>query len=111
MQLLVDAVANITAVHSTRTQLHRLGCSVGDEFFQVPTEEQLYRLEDILRLLLRVEALHAVSWLWPVDTRSMVGTAEDARRKDATSTPLGKMLPLLRRRAQRPRVLLGALWR
>ncbi len=31
------------------------------------TEDQLHRLEGVRRLLLRVEAVHAVSFLWPVD--------------------------------------------
>ncbi len=75
------------------------------------TEGQLHRLEGIRRLLLRVEAVHAVSFLWPVDVPFIVGTAEGASRKVATSTPLRRMLPILRRRARRPRVLLAALYR
>jgi len=74
------------------------------------TEEQLYRLEGIRRLLLQVEAVHAVSFLWPVDIPSMIGTAvaEGTSRKVVTSTPLRMMMPILRRRAQRPRMLLAA---
>ena len=75
------------------------------------TEEQLHKVEGIHRLLLRVEAVHAVSLLWPVDIPSMVGTAEGTSRKVANSTPLRMMLPILRRRARRPRVLLAALFR
>ncbi len=75
------------------------------------TEEQLNKLEGIRRLLLRVEAVHAVSFLWPVDVPSIVGTAEGTSSKVAASTPLRMMLPILRRRARRPRVLLGALFR
>ena len=31
------------------------------------TEEQLNRLEAVRRLLMQVEAVHAVSWLWHID--------------------------------------------
>ncbi len=61
------------------------------------TEEQLHRLERIRRLLLRVEAVHAVSWLWPSELPFVARTAES--RGTTASTPLRKMLPLLRRRA------------
>ncbi len=76
------------------------------------TEEDLYGLEGIRRLLLRVEAVHAVSFLWPVDAPSVIGTTEEGTsRKVAPSPPLRMMLPILRRRARRPRVLLAALFR
>ena len=74
-------------------------------------EEPLHRLEGIRRLLLRVEAVHAVSFLWPVLLPSIIGMAEGASRAMVTSIPLRMMLPVLRRRARRPRVLLAALWR
>lgn len=74
-------------------------------------EKQLVRLDGIRRLLLRVEAVHAGSWLWPVDTPSILRTAEGTTRTVTVSTPLRRMLPLLRRRARRPRVLLAALVR
>ena len=75
------------------------------------TEHQRRRLEGIRRLLMRVGAIHAVSFLWPVDIPSMMGATEVANRKVAASTPLRMMLPILRRRARRPRVLLAALFR
>ena len=75
------------------------------------TEDQLHRLEGIRRLLLRAEAVHAVSFLWPVDIPSMIGATEGASKKVATVTPLRTMLPILRRRARRPKVLLAALFR
>ena len=76
------------------------------------TEEELHRLEGIRRLLLRVGAIHAVSFLWPVVIPSIVGAAaEDTSKTVASSSPLRMMLPILRRRARRPRVLLTALFR
>ncbi len=50
------------------------------------TESQLLRLEAIRRLLLRVEATRAVSWLWPSSSRvdqaaEQLGSRETIRRK------------------------------
>ena len=77
------------------------------------TEAQLQNLAAIRGLLLRVEAVHAVSWQWhneaPSTTHAVV--AEDSRRSSVTSTPLTVMLPILRRRTRRPKVLLSALFR
>ncbi len=77
------------------------------------TAEQLHRLEGIRRLLMRVEAVRAISFLWPVDTPSAIATTAVERtcRKVAASTPLRMMLPILRRRARKLRVLLAALSR
>ena len=62
-------------------------------------EDLLHRLEAIRRvLLLRVEAVHAVSWLWQSHPRWV---AEGASTTKATSASLARMLPLLRRRARR----------
>lgn len=87
------------------------------------TEEQLNRLEAIRRLLSRVEAVHAVSWLWTSrssgDAPDVARTAESSTRTNSmvsaptppTPTPLTSMLPILRRRARRPCVLLAPLLR
>lgn len=73
------------------------------------TEAQLERLQAIRRLLLRVEAVRAGSWLWASDVASTTHAAvEGAGRIATTSTALTSMLPTLRRRAQRP-MLLSAL--
>lgn len=77
------------------------------------TEEQLQQLGAVRRLLLQVEAVHAMSWLWP-SASSLVGAAGDNRRRTTeakASKPLGAMLPILRQRAGRSGVLLGALSR
>ena len=78
---------------------------------QDATQEQLHRLEGVHRLLLRVEAVHAVSLLWPVDISSIVDVMEDAARTRKISTSVILVLPTLRRRAARPRVLLASLFR
>ena len=73
------------------------------------TKEQMHTLEAIRRLLMRAEAVDAVSWLWASNAPS---TAEEGSNKfETTPTPLASMLPILRRRAGRPRVLLAALFR
>lgn len=75
------------------------------------TEMDLHRLEAIRRLLLRVEAVRAVSWLWPSDARAIAHAADGttARAKTA-SMPLRTILPILRQRSRRP-VLFVALFR
>lgn len=76
------------------------------------TESQLHSLEAIRRLLLRVEAVHAVSWLWASDVPSITHAASGGKGEAKTiSTPLTSMLPVLRRRMRRPRVLFAALFR
>ena len=75
------------------------------------TQKQLHGLEGIRRLLLRVEAVHAVSWLWPATVPSIVRAVGGTGMAKKSSTPMKLMLPILRRRASRPRVLLAALFR
>ena len=74
------------------------------------TEQQLHKLKGIDRLLLRVEAVHAVSWLWSVGIPSTIGTTGEGQIV-STSTPLMTTLTILRRRTRRSRVLLAALFR
>lgn len=61
---------------------------------------------------MRVEAVHAVSWLWVSRSPSVSHTTtEDIGKATKTaSTRLISMLPLLRRRAGRPRMPLAALF-
>ena len=76
------------------------------------TEKQLQWLEAIRRLLLRVETVHAVSWLWPNAAPSPApAAAEVTGKKGAASTPLTAMLAILRRRARRPGIVLATLFR
>lgn len=79
-------------------------------FAEEATEAQLHNLEATRRLLLRVEAVHAVSWLWPSDARSVNNPAVEGIAGTKTkSAPLTTMLPILRRRTRRRGVLRGAL--
>ena len=77
------------------------------------TEEQLNSLEGTRRVLMRVDAIRAVSWLWPRDAPSadQAAATEGTCKPNVTSGPLTSMMPILRQRARRPRVLLGALFR
>ena len=76
------------------------------------TEDELNSLEATRRLLLRLEAVHATSWLWPSAVPSVVRSAPKGSSRTKTSTtPLALGLPVLRRRARRRGVLLRPLLR
>ncbi|CAB1120378.1 unnamed protein product [Ectocarpus sp. CCAP 1310/34] len=76
-------------------------------------EKQLGRLEAVRRLLLRVEAVHATSWVWPSSAAASVAqdAAEVIAGAKTESTRLRSMMQILRRRATRRGVLLRALSR
>lgn len=66
-------------------------------------------IRGVMRLLHQVDAVHAVSWLWP--TCVDIGRATEDKSKKKSSA-IVRMLPLLKRRATKPpRVLLSALSR
>ena len=83
------------------------------------TEEQLRSIEGVRRLLLRVDAIRAVSWLWhssgsnvPVVRRSPEGA--DTTNPPRTTRPpftLTPTLPILSRRARRRGLVLTPLFR
>ena len=77
------------------------------------TEEQMNRLEAVRRLLLRVEVVRAVSWLWhsePLPGGGAAGSSSSTVSESAANgTQLPMMLPMLRRR--RRGVLLAPLFR
>lgn len=80
------------------------------------TEDQLNRLEAIRRLLLRVDAAHAASWLWASGAAAAghapeATTAGAAAASTATGSPLRAMQPLLGRRAARHGLLFAPLFR
>lgn len=122
VRLLVDAGADVTSA------VRLTGAGNGVVFDDTPlafaefflrvkkragedaTEEQLQQLEAVRRLLLQVEAIHAISWLWP-SASCFVSADEDSRKRTEGSTPLRETLPILRRRAGRSGVLWAALFR
>lgn len=80
---------------------------------QDATEEQLHIWHVIHRVLMRVEAIHAVSWSWGMDvpgTARATVLGSTSKAKKTTSTPLTLMLPLMRRTVAR-RVILTTLFR
>lgn len=86
----------------------------GNEGDQTSTEEERNSLEASRRLLLRLEAVHATSWLWTRGTRGAASSALAAAGGGATRSqmiPVISMLSILRQRARRPRVLLAAVFR
>ena len=108
VRLLVDAGADpapviragsIPAVHATPLELTTSMLREKKVAGKDATEEHLHKLEGIRRLLLRVEAVHAVSFLWPVDVPFMFGTTEGKSKAMATSIPL-RVMPISRRRAR-----------
>ena len=99
--VVVAPLAFISRITPSLREKHQQGCA---------TEEALHSLEATRRMLLRVDALRAVSWLWAHDVRPTIhAAANDASLSESILTPLTSMLPVLRRRAGRPRVLLSAL--
>ncbi|CAM9111458.1 unnamed protein product [Ectocarpus fasciculatus] len=76
------------------------------------TEEQLNALEAIRRLLPRVEAVHAVSWLWSTDISTAPhSTAQVTDRTKLTSTAGMPSMLMARRRGRGREVPLATLWR
>lgn len=90
------------------------------------TEMRRQRLAGIRRLLLQAEAIRALSWAWPVElevpwtwpgelvvpwVRSCTAKAADCRvapRLGKTTASPRRMLPVMRRVANRPKMLLAA---
>ena len=78
------------------------------------TEKELDMLRAVRRLLLRVEAVRAVSWLWPdgvpyvARAAAKGSSAVNNTSAPLTAAPLMATLPVLRERARRRGVLLGA---
>lgn len=83
---------------------------------QPATQQQLDSLEATRRLLMRMEAVHAASWLWTSDdlgnnnnnTLAAEGTNDGAA---TSSAQLASLLPAMRRKAGRRGALLPALFR
>ena len=76
------------------------------------TTEQLHRLEAVRRLLLRVEAVRAVSWQWHIDASVAKRVGRGGMSKAETSSPpLRLVLPILRRRVKRRGLVLSTIFR
>ncbi|CBJ31235.1 EsV-1-199 [Ectocarpus siliculosus] len=119
-QLLVEAGADTTSAvpvskHFGKDSVTPLGLTMrlldGRSTYPL-TEEQLKKLKAIRRLLLRVEAVHAVSWLWSTDISTIThSTAHGTDRTIATSTTGTPLMLMMRRRTKRREVPLSALLR
>lgn len=72
------------------------------------TEQQLYGLEGIRRLLLRVQAVYAVSWLWPSSAAPAIGRIAEG---NGCAMPTSTAVPILRQRTRERRAPLAALFR
>lgn len=78
------------------------------------TEEHLHRLQAVRRLLLRVEAIHAVSWLWRSDGAPSIGHAAEvatSETKTASAPLISVLSPVAWRKPKKHGVLLAALFR
>lgn len=140
IRLLLDAGADPTSVvrvthpksesivvfHGTALELTELLLREKYVCGEPATEEQLHQLTAIRRLLMRVDAVHALPLLWPPSTAApfiahasapapaaalAAPTVSGERRPSTTSNPLTAMLPILRGRAGRRGALLAAQWR
>lgn len=126
-RLLLDAGANervpsqvdyVSGVRREETPLEITVCfldskSVKDE---PATEKQLHQLEEIRRLLLRVEATRAVSWLWPRDMvprqdQAAAQPASDGGTTSIKSTARTKIVPIVLHGERARRALLATLFR
>ncbi|CAM9576425.1 unnamed protein product, partial [Ectocarpus fasciculatus] len=116
VRLLLDAGADVTSTCSfpggnPRSPLSQCIRSIRSKSCQgLPaTEEQLNRLEAARRLLLRVEAIHAVSWLWWSNTPCIAPAAEEVVAACGTlSSPSKARVLISWRRTGARRVLMPA---
>lgn len=123
LRLLIDAGADVTSpvevldgmwrVESRLTPLAITKLNLREKKVkgEHATEEQLHRLEAMRRLLLQLDAVHAVSWLWPSAARVTALGGESTGEVETTPTVLMPTLPLLRRRATRRGLSLAAVFR
>ncbi|CAB1103771.1 unnamed protein product [Ectocarpus sp. CCAP 1310/34] len=87
VRMIVDAVADTTSA----VRVLKLGL--------LPVKETplglAHKLSAVHRLLLRVEALHAASWLWVSDAPDIAHTAEVTKRTKVIPPARSRMLPVL----------------
>lgn len=124
LRALIDAGADVTSavevldksmwnVESRYTPLALINLNLREKKVkgEDATEEQLHRLDAMRHLLLQVDAVHAVSWLWPSAARVSALGAERTSEVEATPAPLMLTLPILRRRSSRRGVSVAAVFR
>lgn len=95
-ELKARSFSNITPLALTTSCLCRKSIRGKDA-----TKEELHTLETIRRLLLRVEVVHTVSWLWPRRISAVADPAEGSTRAKAapmtSAAPMRMVWPILRR--------------
>ena len=117
-----DTASAVLLTNSTKLVMRNITPLATTEFYlrerkvegKDATKEQMHQLQAIRRLLLRVEAVHADSWVWPNRAlESILATKVMAKAKTSsnTATPLAAVLPTLRLTATRRGALLAALFR
>lgn len=120
VQLLIDAGADLASPRNVsnllgwgRSPLEMTTYILHNKIVQRAraTEEQLQTMEAIRRLLLRVEAVHAVSWLWPSTVLRTTQATEGTTGVKTPSTQLTTMLPISRRRTGTRGILTATLLR
>lgn len=121
VRLLVDAGADTASVVPLKgaggqvelgvTPIDFATCSLHENAGggKTATEKQVHKLRAIDRLFSQVEAVHAVSWLWPTGALGVANGAEGLNRNKTASTPLATMIPILRQRARKRGSLVAAL--
>ena len=78
----------------------------------IVSEQQWQTIEAIRSLLLRKDAIHATSWVWPRAVPSKARAVDGCGRTKTPSTSLGMTLPTLRRRTEsRRRTLVRTMFR
>ncbi|CAM9235130.1 unnamed protein product [Ectocarpus sp. 12 AP-2014] len=124
VRLLVEAGADTTSAVVVCSQPEEDGFSITPLGFTVgflrhkvagtgtSPKEQLNELEAIRRLLLRVEAVHAASWLWSSDVSTIAhATTKGTDKTTVTSTAGTPPMLMMRRRTRGREVPLAALLR
>ncbi|CAM9339061.1 unnamed protein product [Ectocarpus sp. 12 AP-2014] len=119
VRLLVDAGADTTAANrvtgkkgqatAATTQLTAMECLLLlEKKAKGDTGEQPHNIQATFRLLLQVEAAHAISWVWPTGSHCVDRPPRGQKRAEA---PVRLTLPMTRRDTGTRRALLGAVSR
>lgn len=66
---------------------------------EIPPDERLQKVKAIHRLLLRVDAVHAVSWSWPSRVTQTRRSTDHKSGTETASMPLRVTFPIVRTRA------------